>query len=262
MDRALIKRVWDGFADNDLLTFASTIAFQIIKALVPLLLFCFGLLGALGLDDVYQQDVVPDLRSNVSPAVFEVIDSTVHKVLTTQQTFWLTLGLVLTVWEMSGAVRAIMDVLDRIYCNDRERSKRERYTVSILVAMGGGALLLFAVAIHQVVPALTDSPIGFLRWPIVAIVLYAAVVVLVHFAPSEKRPWKAVSVGSGLVVLAWLGTSAVFGLYVTKIAEYGTIFGNLATVWILFQYLYFAACAFLTGAMVDQVLSERTAVHA
>ena len=53
---------------------------------------------------------------------------------------------------------------------------------------------------------------------------------------------------------AWAGTSIVFGIYVTDIADYGSIFGSLATVFLLMTYLYLSACAFLIGAQVDAIV--------
>ena len=107
---------------NDLLTYASAIAFQVFFALIPFLLFVLGLLGGLGLDGVWTDDVAPTLRDNASPAAFEVVDSTVRNVLGGKQGFWLTIGLLITIWEMSGATRAIMGVFDRIYESEGERS--------------------------------------------------------------------------------------------------------------------------------------------
>src|SRR3954447_2273988 len=116
MDRDLWRGVLDGYKQNRLLTYGSAIAFQVLVALIPLLLFGFGLLGALGLERVYQDDVVPNLRENVSPAMFKVLDSTVRNVLGGHQIFWITIGAVIAIWEMSGAVRAVMEVMDDIYC--------------------------------------------------------------------------------------------------------------------------------------------------
>jgi uncharacterized BrkB/YihY/UPF0761 family membrane protein len=42
-----------------------------------------------------------------------------------------------------------------------------------------------------------------------------------------------------------------------QVADYGSIFGALAAVWIVLTYLYLAAIAFLTGAEVDTVLREQ-----
>ncbi len=252
--RGVLKDVMDGYERNDILTYASAIAFQVLFALIPLTLFALGLLGFLGLEDYYTSHVVPQLRDSTSIALFGVIDATVLKVLTAKQGFWITIGAVVTVWEMSGAVRAIMGVFDRIYECERERSFRERYTVSILLAIGTGLLLLAAVAVTQ----LLGDVIGFLRWPLAVVLMFATVTMFVRFAPAERDPdAQYVGIGSVIVVLCWVLTSVAFGLYATRIAEYGSIFGNLATVIVLFEYLYLSAGAFLTGAQLDALMRKR-----
>lgn len=70
-------------------------------------------------------------------------------------------------------------------------------------------------------------------------------------------PHRWISFGSALCVVAWVGTSLVFGLYVTQIADYNSIFGSLATVFVLLTYLYLSAASFLIGAEVDALVREQ-----
>jgi membrane protein len=92
------------------------------------------------------------------------------------------------------------------------------------------------------------------RWGVALALLSTAVWVLLRFAPAHPGPHRWISFGSGLCVVAWVGTSVVFGLYVTDVANYGSIFGSLATVFILMTYLYVSACAFLIGAQLDAIV--------
>jgi membrane protein len=239
-----IKELLRGYRDTDLLTYGSAIAFQVLFALIPVALFGFGLLGLFGLGDVYRDHVVPELHRTMSPAAFSVVDDTVHKVLGGKQLFWVTAGAVLAVWEMSGAVRAVMQIFDRIYGCERERGFRERYLTSILLAVGAGMLLLGAVAATQLLPRIAG-------WPLAIVLMVAVVALFVRYAPADHQPVHLVGVGTGIVVAAWTATSLVFGLYATQVADYGSIFGNLATVFVLFEYLYLSVCAFLTGALLD-----------
>ena len=256
--RGVIKDVLRGYADNELLTYASAIAFQVLFALIPLTLFGLGLAGFFGLQDVYRREAVPSLLDSTSPAMFEVIDSTVRKILDAKQGFWITAGAIIAVWEMSGAMRAIMAVFDRIYGCERERGFRERYVVSIALAVGTGGLLLAAVAVTQLGPLLVGGALAFARWPIAVVLLFASIALLVRYAPAERDPSAHyVTIGSAIVVVAWLLTSIAFTLYVTNVADYGNLFGNLATLIIVFEYLYLAACAFLTGALLDAIMRER-----
>lgn len=252
--RDLFNDVRAGYARADLLTYASAIAFQVLFALIPLGLFALGVLGFLGLEEAYRDNVRPELRDAVSGDVFRVLDTTMGRVLGEQSLFWITAGAVIAVWEMSGAMRAVMEVLDRIYGSERDRSFRERYVVSCGLAVGCGVLLLGAVAAVQFAPV----P-GVARWLGALGLMIAAITLLIRVAPADGHPWHLVSAGTGLVVVAWVGTSVVFGVYVTQFADYGSIFGNLATIIIVFEYFYLAAGAFLTGALLDAILRDRGA---
>lgn len=253
--RALVRDVLAGYERVDLLTYGSAIAFQVLFALIPVLLFGLGLLGWLGLDDGYTKHVVPELKRSTSPDVFQVVDRTVRRVLSSKQLFWVSAGAVMAVWEMSGAMRAIMAVFDRIYGCRRERSFKERYLVSTLLAISSGTLLLAAVVIIQF-----GTLVGIPRpvaWVVAVVPLAGGLWLLMRYAPADGHPWSLISAGTVMVLIAWIATSVAFGFYVTQIAEYGSIFGNLATIIIAFEYFYLAACAFLTGALVDSILRER-----
>lgn len=65
------------FNERGLLTYASAIAFQVISALAPALLFVLGLLGFLHLQDVYTSDIAPHLRDHLSPAALSIVTDTV-----------------------------------------------------------------------------------------------------------------------------------------------------------------------------------------
>jgi membrane protein len=169
----------------------------------------------------------------------------------------MTIGAVISVWEMSGAARSVMGVFDRIYGSDRRRGFKERFAVSIGISIVAGSLLLGAFAVVELGRLLVDGPLSLLRWPVALALLFGCVAVLVRVAPAERRPTGWVTFGSILVVVAWVGTSLVFGFYMTHVADYGNIFGALASVIITLEYLYIASIAFLTGAQLDALVAER-----
>lgn len=247
--RALVDEIVEGYRRVDLLNYANSIAFQVLFALIPFGLFALGLVGFLGLDDIYSRELAPQLAESTSPNVFVVLDDTFQLVLTSGQLFWVTLGALFALWKMSGAMRAVMGVFERIYDSGESRDLVATYRDSVLLALGAGGLLVAAVVVTQLLP-------GLLAWPLALVLMVATVAVIVHFAPREHQPWRFLSLGTGLVVAAWAGTSVAFGFYVTQLANFGSIYGNLATVVILFEYLYLATVAFLTGALVDSIVRD------
>jgi membrane protein len=254
--RELIRDVMRAYDDNDLLTFASAIAFQVLFALLPFALFAIGLLGAFGLTEVWRHDVAPELKQSVSPAAFQLLNSTALKVLGSQNVFWITAGLVISAWEMSSAMRAVMDVFDRIYEVGRKRSLKERYVVSVVLAVVVGGLLLMATAVFMLGP-LTGTFLTVARWPLSVVLLLAAIAAQLRFAPAEPQPVRWVSMGTVLVIVAWLITSLAFAFYIRDIADYGTVYGGLASAFIAFEYIYLAVAAFVTGAQIDRLVRER-----
>ena len=251
------------FRERDLLTFASAIAFQVFYAIIPLMLFGLGVLGGLGLDEQWTQEWAPTAREAMSASAFGVVDDTIRNVLGGQQAFWILAGAALAIWKVSATMRAVMDVFDRIYESRRERTFTERMRDSLSLGAAVAALLLAAAgcavlgdeALRAI--GIETGAVLWLRWPVALTLLFATVTLLVAYAPADHQPAQWVGFGSIVVVTAWVGTSLVFGVYLTSIADYGSIFGALATVVVALTYLYVASSAVLVGAQLDALVRER-----
>lgn len=261
----VVRELLDGYDRNDLLLYASAISFQVLTALVPLALFALGALGFLGLGEVWSQDLRPELATQVSAAGLEVIDTTVDHVLGSAQLFWVTAGALVAVWQLSGAVRAVMEVLNRVYGAEETRSFGRRYLVSVALAVATGVLVLVAVCVVAFVPLVDGGPgplvgaallIG--RWLVAALLLSTAVGLLVHQGPDRGQPLGWVSAGAAVIVVSWVLMSAAFGLYLSSVASYGSIYGALASVVVLMGYLYVSTAVFLTGIQLDAIIRRRT----
>src|SRR5689334_5371584 len=148
----LVREVIHRYDEHDILTFASAIAYRVLFAIIPLLLFGLGLAGGLGFDDKWSTEWAPKVKDAVSPPVFQVVDEAAKRALSGQQTFWATAGLLLAVWTISSATRAIMDVFDRIYGIRRERGFLARMAVSLALGLAATVLVLAAVASETLAP--------------------------------------------------------------------------------------------------------------
>jgi len=261
--RKITREVLAGMQEHDLLTYASAIAFQILTSLIPISLLVLSVMGFLQLQDVWTDDLAPQAKEQVSPQVFAVLDDVVRRTLGSGQAWWLTAGVVFTLWQASGVARAVMGALSSIYGDGDDRPFARRYAISFGLGLAVAACVLGALVVVRFGTAilgledagwLADAGVFALRWGAALALLSTAVWVLLRFAPASPGPHRWVSFGSGLCVLAWIGTSLVFGVYVTDIADYGSIFGSLATVFLLMTYLYLSACAFLIGAQLDAIV--------
>jgi membrane protein len=262
--RELTIDVVRSFQRHGLVNFGSAMAFRVVLALVPFLLFLLALIGFLELEEIWRKDVAPEVRTSVSEAAFRLISDTVEQVLQQRRVWWLTVGLALTLWEVSAVTRVAMVAMDRICGFRRRRGLAPLLPRSLALGSVTAVCAIAAIAIVRFGPLLTGEVHGVLallsflvRWLLAAGVLAIGVGLLVRFGSATRQPLPWVSLGTGLVLAAWVLTSIAFGLYVTYVASYGSVFGHLATLFVLLLYVYLIANAFLVGIQVDACVRER-----
>jgi membrane protein len=262
--RQHVDEIREDFAKHDLLTYAGAISFHVMTAVVPLALFTLALLGFLSLDSVWT-NIADNLKPQVSGAVFTVIDDTVRNVLGSKQPAWLTVGLAVAMWRLSVVMRTVMGALNRVYEAPRDQPLQERVATSLALSAAVTVLILLALAVIHLGPLVVpvDGVVlgvlsAIVRWGIAGVLLLVAVGLVIRYAPATPQPLGWVSFGSLVCVAAWVLTSVAFGFYVTSIANYGSLFGSFATLFVVLTYVYLSAIAFLAGVALDAHVREET----
>ena len=133
--RGAVELLHERFADHELLTYASALAFQVLKSLIPLTLLGLALLGAVGRQDVWTKHIAPALKSRLDPPVFHAIDFAVEKIFASNSAGLIAFSAVVTVWFVSGGVRGIMGAINRIYEVKDERPFWVRWPLSLGLAL-------------------------------------------------------------------------------------------------------------------------------
>jgi membrane protein len=270
LDRAELGRlaegVVDAFREHQLLIAAAGIAFRVLLATVTGTLCLLGLLGFLDLSEVWSSDVAPDVRSSVSDPSFRVIDQAVTYVLEQKALYWVTIGAAIAIWQISSVVRFSGQALNRIYGIEERRPFSNRLRSSIAVAVAIAVLLAGTLAVVRLGPLAIDAVLGdstaiaiasfLLRWTIAALLLLAAVALVVRYGPAIERSARWVSRGSALTVGGWILASIAFGVYLTGLASFGSVYGVLLAAFLTVEYLYVAAIVFLGGLVVDRLLEH------
>jgi membrane protein len=258
----LLRALLDGFKQHDLLTYSSAISFQILTAIIPFLLFVLGVAGLLHLNYVWRDHLEPQIRANVSGAVFAVIENAVNNVFASRRVLWATVGGGLALWQVSGAVRAVMGALARIYGASVERSFVRRYSISFVLSIEVGGCFTLAALCLLLAPFFSVGHPGaawevfafFVRWALVAGLMVLVVGLLVRHAPATPQTLPWVSLGATIVITSWMLVTLVFYLYLTELASYESVFGSLAAIIVAMAYLYISTTVFLFGAQLDAII--------
>lgn len=257
--KRFVKLRVDLFDRHLLLDHASAIAFNVLKALVPLTLLALAVLGAVGQRNVWSKTLFPRLQQHLQPQTAHAIDAGAQRIFSTDSTGLIVFAALLVIWYVSGAVRAVIGSINDIYETDETRPWKVRYPVSFGLAFTIAVCLVGSLLVVTVGSALAHN--GFAgvvvsigRWLVAIGLLALAVAVLVRYAPADRRAKKWASAGSVLVIAAWIGATLLFELFVVHVANFKTAVGSLTVFLVLIGYVYTSSIIFLVGVELDELL--------
>ena len=243
-------------------THASAVAFRVLVSLIPLALLGIGLLGVFGLESVWRDSISEALHRHLLPAVAAAIDDTANRIFAENGAGLLLLACGLVLWNTVRAIREIEHALDEIHEQEGRRPVRPAFLIGVALAIAVDVLIVLTIVAVVVPPRLVGPGAGQevlsgVRWPLGAILLWIAVTLLLRYAPGERPEFRWASAGSALVVLSWLGTSVLFGLWSAKVANYKTALGTLTAFLVLTTYVLVLAYVLVLGAQLDETLRRR-----
>jgi membrane protein len=247
------------FRKHELLTYASAIAFQVLKSLVPLTLLGIAILGAVDRHDVWTAHIAPALKPRLEEPAYNAINAAVEKIFNSNSAGLIAFSALLTVWFVSSGVRGIMNALNRIYDTEETRPPWLRWVISVGLALCVVAGVVGAGLLVLAVPKPNggwEIPVVIVRWAGAILALTVAAGLLVRLAPAKRRPKRWSSAGAILVIATWIVTSLVFRWYVTTFANFKTAVGQLTVFIVLMGYAYASSIVLLVGVEVDELLRE------
>jgi membrane protein len=178
----------------------------------------------------------------------------------------------LTMWTASGVIISWMDGFRRAYQLPKTWGLvKERLIAMSLVLMAGIPLTFSTVLVafgsrietrilfyigHEF------GPLIFLLWAlirwIIAILTSIAVIQLIyHNAVPRTQPWHTVLPGAVLATAMWLLSTAFFGWYLQRYADYSIIYGSLGVGIALLTWMYLISLVVLIGAEFNAMLFPR-----
>jgi membrane protein len=167
-------------------------------------------------------------------------------------------GLALALWSANAGAKAIIDALNIVYGVKERRGFIKLNLVSLAFTVGAIASLLLAIAAIVVLPvALSylpfagsiESALRWARWPVLFLLLMAALAVLYRFGPDNPDArWQWISPGATFAAVAWLAGSALLSWYLGSFAHYDKTYGSLGAGIGLMMWLWMTAIVVLVGA--------------
>ena len=266
-----LKATVQEFVRDDALGLAAQLAYYLILAIFPFILFLVAVLDAFGSSSPQFVNELFDYLRRVMPAqVFDLIETYTERTLRNEDTApgLLSVGILGTIWAASGAFAALINALNRAYDVQETRPFWKVRGIAILMTLGlsvlvlGGVLLLIAgPSIGETVAevfTLDDEFVvvwNVVRWPAALLFMVATVALLFYFAPDARQPFRWITPGGFVGIALWVMASLAFNLYLgSDFNTYDKTYGSIATVIILLLYLYISSLTILFGATLNATL--------
>jgi membrane protein len=265
--RAVLVRTVKEFLDDEMSTYASALAYQMLFSLFPFLLFLIALIGFLHLPDFFswlrlQSELVlpPVALDQVNPVIDQLQQS---------KGGLLSIGIVIALWSASAGVRLMMSAMNAAYDVVEGRPVWKRIPLSVLYTVGFAGMLLTTAALMVTGPQVMSwlaAQIGMedfivtlwtlLRWPVIIILLMVSVATMYYLMPDVKQEFRFISPGSVLAVVVWIVASLGFAYYVKTFANYDAMYGSIGAIIVLLLYFYISASVLLLGAEMNAVIEH------
>ena len=197
---AIAKQTFKDFQEDDLPGATAEVAYHVLFALAPLLLFIAALTGffsnAVGVNDV-MDDVTKWLARNLPPETAAAVIEPIEKVLHSQSGGILSFGVVTALWGGKNAMGALMKALNVAFDAKETRPWWRRQLIAIGLTFGLGFALIFAslaIIMGSSFGNWLAGQVGlentwqagwvYLRWPLVVGLVSVALSLLYWAAPD------------------------------------------------------------------------------
>lgn len=272
-----------GFFRHRMTTYAAALAYRALFALFPFTLLVVLLLGVLELDGIFDQ-LVEQSRSGsdrrvpgpLEPAVEEggqrtlPLEEIIEQARKQAGSGLLSFGVIASLYSIYVTMRTLAEAVNAAYEVVETRPGWKR---SLLVGVFGPAialLLITATVLMLVGPEIVAWIAGlvgldtvfvslwaWLRLPAAFLLLALILSFVYRFAPDADQPYRFVTPGATIAVVAWVIVSLGFSLYLAYFADYGATYGSLGAAIGLLFYLYLSASVVLFGAEVNAAIHHR-----
>ncbi len=256
------RRSFAEFSNDDMMTYAAAVSYQVFFSLFPFIIFLLALLGFLNLQPVF--DFLLQQSKAVMPqSAFGMVQGITKQVQSQASGGIMSFGVIVALWSASSAVRMAMHALNVAY-DVEDRPAWKKIPLSILYTLVLATLLIAAAGLMFMGPKLVQpllQPLGlggifltvwtYARIPVAVFLLMVAVALIYWLFPNVSQPFRFITPGAIIAVIVWILASLGFSFYVSNFSSYSATYGALASVVVLLLYFFISAAILLLGAEIN-----------
>lgn len=247
---------------------AGYIAFSIIFAIFPFMIFFTIIIGYMGQTEIgikLLQILETTLPEDIVKTLLPVIDNVING----PKTGILSIATLTLIWSASSLVQGIKVVLNkafrirtnRSYFSERFGSIVKFLIITIFIIISIFSTIVFPkmlAIVNRFVPIHynPDNILVYFRPFLLSIFLFIFIVSIYYIIPSRLNKLRDIFWGSLLTLFGWTISLKVLTFYLQKIAKFQVVYGSLAGIIITLFVFHIMAMILIFGAEFNYNLRE------
>jgi Predicted membrane protein len=249
------------FNKDDLSAIASQLAYSLILAFFPFLIFLITLIGY---THISETELLSLFHSILPENAFNLINNTTIELLTTKHPSLLSISLLLILWSASSGFNAVIKGLNKAYSLKESRNFFMLQFISILGTVAITFIILimvFLLVFSKIIWLYVTYKFNWLNHVITMLIIIRYVIVvslgiftfsaLYRYGPSKKLTWEEVCYGSIFSTFSIIIVSSIFSYYVNNFSSYSVIYGSIGAIIVLLLWLYIISLIILLGGEIN-----------
>lgn len=265
---------YDGIKNGVINIRAASVAYSLMLALFPAILFLFTLIPVIPIEN-FQEELLLLIESLVPESIYTEINRIIIDIITIKHGGILSIGFVLALlFSTNGIVRLIQAFNASVNVEETRSWLMQRAIALVLVCI---LALLITVAVTLTI--VTQRLMDFLvvhdlmqqnwtyylvsvgKWVVIIAFFYFAYSFLYYLGPDRKSKYRFISAGATLATLLSIMLTVGFGFYIDSFGRYNALYGSIGTLPIIMLIVYLNCIAILVGFELNIGIVAARKIH-
>jgi len=248
------------FGRGVLVTRASSIAFNMLMALLPATIFLFTVIPFIPIPN-FQTELVRLFENLMPVAAYSLLETTIVDVITNKSGVLLVLMFFATIIFSTNGIHALIHAFNVSAHDFESRSWLQQRKIAVFLLIfilvmfyASSALIILSrsvverlVEIGVLELNLVYYVIMVFKWILIVAMLFFAIATTYYLVPARHKDFRYISPGSILATSLFILTSLGFSAYVNNFGQYNKLYGSIGTLIIILIWLYLNSVALLVG---------------
>lgn len=265
--RKFILEVVKMSMEDDIFALASQLAYGLLFALFPFLIFLMTLVGY---SSIKSSDVLQIFQRIMPEQVFGLVKGIILEVTERKNGNLLSFSLFISIWSSMSGFNAIIKGLNMSYREEERRGFLKVQLISFIFTIGL-VIMIFSITFLMVFASVNEPIVAkwfhhreittfvwdFIKYFLLVFTMLFIFSAVYRYTPVKKHRWSDVIWGALFTTVGWIVSSFGFSYYINNFGNYSKIYGSIGAVIVLMTWLFMGSFILILGGEINSAILNK-----